>query len=172
LDIDAIRRRHGVVAATPDHARALAPIMRAEDKAEIWAAAAVGPLEGLEISLAGSFQAWTWLVEGRPACMFGIGCPSLLAGIGTPWFLSSLLLDRHRVPLLKFYRPFLAEMSALFPVLTNWVDARHRTAIRWLAWMGFTLFPAEPHGPFNLPHHRIELRRATEPGRETPEVAA
>ncbi len=159
MDIDHIRRLYDVTEARPDHARTMAPIMRAQDRDEVWAAAAVGPLEGLEISLAGSLQAWTWLVEGRPVCMFGVGCQSLLGGTGIPWLLSSDLVGRHWMPMLRFYRPFLAEMSALFPVLTNWVDARYRKAIRWLAWMGFELFPAAPHGPFGLPHHRIELRR-------------
>jgi len=158
LGIDAVCRRHRVVTALPEHAWKLAPTLRENDRNEIWAAAGLSPAAGLEISLASSFYAWTWLIGDAPACMFGVGYASLLSGTGVPWLLSSSLVEQHRFSFLKNCRPFLASMCADFPVLVNWVDARYAAAIRWLGWMGFTLHPAEPYGPFGMPHHRFEMR--------------
>ena len=39
----------------------------------------------------------------------------------------------------------------------NYVDARHTDAIRWLKWLGFTLHPATPYGPFDLPFHKFTM---------------
>jgi hypothetical protein len=161
LELEAICRRYTVVAARPEHAVAMAPLLRPGDRNEIWAAAAVDPLRGLEISLDASRYAWTWLVDGLPACMFGVGCAPVPDGIGIPWLLSAISVDRHWLPFLRYYRPFLDRMRADFPLLTNWVDARYAAALRWIGWMGFRIFPAEPYGPFALLHHRFELRADT-----------
>jgi hypothetical protein len=157
LELEDICRRYTVVAAEPRHAVAMAPIMRPGDRGEIWAAAALEPLRGLEVSLAASLYAWTWLVEDVPACIFGVGAAPDGSGIGVPWLLSSEIVDRHWRPFLKHHRPFLERMRTDFPVLANWVDARQAPAIRWLRWMGFAIRPAEPHGPFGLLHHPVEL---------------
>jgi hypothetical protein len=163
LELESVCHRYTVVPATLDHARAMAPIMRPGDRGEIWAAAALDPLAGLQISLAASLYAWTWLVEDVPACIFGVSAApdnsgSNMNDVGIPWLLSSGIVDRHWLPFLKHYRPFLEQMRADFPVLANWVDARYTAAIRWLRWMGFEILAAEPYGPFGLPHHRFELR--------------
>ncbi|HVJ40147.1 MAG TPA: hypothetical protein VM639_01570 [Dongiaceae bacterium] len=158
MEIEAICRRYHVVAARPVHVDRMAGIMRESDRQEVWAAAGLTPSAGLEISLASSLYAWTWLIDDIPACMFGIGSESLLSGVGMPWLLSADPVDRHRLAFLKYYRPFLARMRADFPLLVNWVDARYAAAIRWLGWMGFTLYPAAPYGPFGMPHHRFEMR--------------
>lgn len=159
LRLDDIRRRYDVVEATYEHAAAMAPIMRPSDRDEVKATSGLNPRDGLLASLASSLYAWTWRVDGVPACMFGIGSGSILSGEGMPWLLTSNVLDQHWRPFVKHYRPFLDQMKADFPVLANWVDARHETAIRWLKWMGFEIGPIVPHGPRGLPHRRFEWRR-------------
>jgi len=158
-DLETICSRYHVVPALWAHAEAMAPMMRPGDREEVWAAGGVGPLEGLEISLAASLYAWTWLIDDVPACMFGVGSPSILSGTGIPWLLSGELVNRHWRPFLSYYRPFLDRMRDDFTLLTNWVDARYGLAIRWLGWMGFEIMPPAPHGPFNILHHRFEMRR-------------
>jgi hypothetical protein len=151
-------RRYTVVEASRAHALALAPVMRRADREEVWAAAGLRPLAALERSLDASCLAWTWLVDGRPACMFGLATASLMSGIGEPWMLTSELILSHQTAFLRHYRPFLAEMRALFPVLTNWVDARYIASIKWLQWMGFEIHAAEPYGPFGMLFHRFDMR--------------
>jgi hypothetical protein len=159
LDLPQTCDRYDVVPAERTHARDLAPIMRAADRDEIWAAAALSPLDGLVVSLNCSLAAWCWRVEGQPACLFGVSSESVLSGVGMPWLLSSDLVERRQLEFLRHYRPFLGEMLTLFPILRNWVDARYALSIRWLRWMGFALHPAEPYGPFGMPFHRFEMRR-------------
>jgi hypothetical protein len=136
----------------------MAPIMRPNDIEEVWAAGACDPLTGLKLSIASSLYAWSWFVDGVPVCVFGVGSLSLLGGEGVPWLLSSTLVERHWVPFLRHYKPFLRQMCDDFTCLANYVDARYALAIRWLRWMGFTVYPAEPYGPFGMAHHRFEMR--------------
>lgn len=158
LDLAATCARFNVVPASDAHVDAMAPLLREGDRQEIWAAAGLGAREGLALSLAASVYAWTWLVEDVPACMFGVSCPDRSSGTGIPWLLSGGLVDRHWRPFLKYHRPFLARMRRDFDLLTNWVDASYGQAIHWLHWMGFTILPAAPYGPFGLPHHPFEMR--------------
>ncbi|MDY0884894.1 hypothetical protein ACFPL7_05695 [Dongia soli] len=152
------RKPYHVVDATPDHAVALARIMRRADRDEIHAASGLGPLVGLRASLDASVLARCWLVEDQPACIFGLATDSLLSGTGRPWMLTSDLLLREQRIFLRHCRDFVAEMLDIFPVLANWVDARYIGSIKWLHWMGFRLYPAEPLGPFGMLFHRFEMR--------------
>lgn len=162
MEIDEICQRCTVVEARPEHADALARTMRAEDRAEVWATAHVDPRKGLEMSLSSSLYAWTWLVDGQPACMFGVSSESILSGIGKPWLLTGDLLDRQWPVFARHCRPFIRKMSDDFPKLENWVDARYRKAIRWLTWAGFYVFPPAPYGPDNLPFCRFEMYRRSD----------
>lgn len=159
IELDRISRRYDIVPAGLDHIRSLAPIMREADRQEVWAAAGLTPYEALQVSLQSSVVAWCWLIEDEPACVFGVSAESILSGIGMPWLLSSPLLPSRHVAFLRHHRCFLIAMLDLFPLLKNWVDARYQLSIRWLRWMGFTILPAEPYGPFRMPFHPFELRR-------------
>ena len=44
-----------------------------------------------------------------------------------------------------------------FPYMFNYVDVRHKEAIRWLKWLGFTLNEPTPYGPFGLPFHKFHM---------------
>lgn len=162
MAIDEVCRRCNVVEAKPEHIEALAATMRAEDRAEVWATAGVDPRKGLDMSLSSSLYAWTWLVEGQPAAMFGVGSQSILSGIGKPWLLTGDLLTGHWLTFLRNCRPFIQKMSEDFPILENWVDARYRKAIQWLTWAGFYVYPPEPYGLDNQPFCRFEMHRREE----------
>lgn len=146
-----------VIPATVEHARALAPRMRAADAAEVWASGRLTPLEALERSLALSPLAWAGTVDGEPACVFGAASTSLLGGDGVPWLLGSDAIERHQRAFLRRNREYVRQMQAAFPTLRNMVDARNATSIRWLRWLGFTIEPAVPFGPFGLPFHPFIL---------------
>ena len=148
-----------ILPATLDHARALAPRMRQADIDEVWATARHSPMAALKRSLEASALAWTGLVDGAPACLFGVGAPFLLSGVGAPWLLGSDDLLAHQKAFLRRNRAYLGRMLALYPRLENWVDCRNAASIRWLRWLGFRLAPAAPFGALGLPFHRFELRR-------------
>lgn len=142
-----------VVPARPEHVPPIARDMRAADRAEIWATALLQPAEGLALSLATSPLAWTGLVDGRPACMFGAGAAPGTSNHGVPWLLGTDRIERHQVAFLRRNRAYVEAMQERFSILSNRVDARNADSIRWLLWLGFTLGAAVPHGPFALPFH-------------------
>lgn len=150
-----------IVPAVARHIAPIAQTMRAADRFEVWAASLVNPEEALALSLRLSPRAWTALVDDCPLCMFGAATLSPLSKRAIPWFLASDRIDRHRKLFLRNSKPQLNVLAEQFAVLSNHVDARNHAAIRWLKWLGFTLHPAVPFGPFNLPFHPFDLRRSS-----------
>ena len=147
-----------IVPATLEHAKRMAPNMRAEDAAEVWASLNELPLEALKTSLSWSLFAWTWLVDGEPAVMFGVGTANMLGNVGIPWMLSTPLVEKHWITFLKGCKRNLPTLLRSWPHLENYVDARYTLCHRWLRWLGFTLDDPVPFGKDQLPFHRFQLR--------------
>jgi hypothetical protein len=160
-DLRNSRLAWSVEPATLDHARAMAPRLRAADAAEIWATAGMTALDHLEYAIVVSVSALAWIVEGEVACLFGVAAPAVLGAVGHPWLLSTAVVVRHPMPFLRRYRPYLEHLLALYPVLMNYIDARYAMAVRWVRWMGFTVAEAVPFGPFGMLHHPFWLGRET-----------
>src|SRR5437879_4302236 len=93
-----------VVPATTGAARYLAPRMNEADVAECWAMAHVRPIEALRLSMRYSMEAWTWLVNDRPACLFGLSTEAILGEKAAPWMLSTPAVRRHSMAFLRNYR--------------------------------------------------------------------
>ncbi len=138
-------------------ARTLAPCLRQADRAEVWAAHRQTPEEALHWSVTHATHAWAGLADGDLVCLWGVCPASLLDREGIPWLLGSDAVKTHARIFLHRSRPLLAEMLRSYRRLTNRVDARNRVSIRWLTWLGFTLFPAAPFGPDGLPFHPFTL---------------
>lgn len=131
--------------ATEDDARELAPLLRAEDRAEVLALGC-DPVDGLLQSLSGSCEAWTYRDDERIICMAGVAPLSLIGRTGVPWLLGSDLVQVHRRAFMLETRRMVARWLDMFAVLRNTVDCRHEAALRWLRWLGFTLGEPFPMG--------------------------
>jgi len=131
--------------ATEEDARELAPLLRAEDRAEVLALG-VEPVDGLLQSLAAAREAWTYRDNGPIICMAGVSPLSLIGSTGVPWLLGSPLVAVHRRAFLVETRRMVAHWLTVFPLLRNVVDARYEAAIRWLRWLGFTIGEPFPLG--------------------------
>ena len=147
-----------VVPASKNHIKAISANMRPADCAEAWAAALLSPEEALRQSLAASPLAWTLLADEKPVCMFG-AATTKTATIGRPWLLGTPDIERYATAFVKLNQIYLLAMLDRFPVLTNHADARNKTSIRWLRWLGFSIGRSVPKGPFNHPFHPFEIRR-------------
>lgn len=145
-----------VVPALPEHAAAIADDARPEDVAELWAQARSTPLQSMLRGIERSAFSLTCLFDGEPVAMFGVVPVSLLTGRGVPWMVASRKIDQHQRLFLRHCRPAVEQMGQMFRHLCNHVDARNTKAVRWLAWLGFTVQPAQPHGPDGLPFHYFE----------------
>lgn len=151
-----------IVRATREHAIALAPTMRKADAAEVWASGRYSPQEALLESLRASAEAYTLLIDGEPAVMWGVvplPTRTLLAPpAGAVWLLGGEAVTRHKRLFLRLSRVGLARLLERYPVLVNAVDARYVQAVRWLRWLGFTVGEAQPFGVAGLPFHPISIR--------------
>lgn len=137
--------------ATEDDARELAPLLRAEDRAEVMALG-LEPVDGLLQSLAAAREAWTWRNDGPIICMAGVAPLSLIGSTGIPWLLGSPLVAVHRRAFMLETRRMVAHWLMMFAVLRNVVDDRYAAAHRWLRWLGF-----EIGEPFTLANGRFRV---------------
>jgi hypothetical protein len=149
--------RFAIVPATPEHADALAPRMRAADVAEVLASDGHAPAEALRYAIAASTEAWAWLVDGEVGAIWGLGLLSFVGDVWTPWLLTSELVDRFPKAFVRGCREQLGQLG-WHHVLVNFIDARHARALRWAKALGFELGEAVPYGPAGLPFRRITLR--------------
>ena len=149
-------RRFVVGCASVADVTGLAPHLRAADVAEIRAASGLESVEGLVRSFDLSTHVWAVRdATGRPIALWGVGPLSLVEGRGCPWLLAADAFEALGPDIARLSRPLLAAMRDLYPRLENHVDARHRKAVRWLSWLGFTIEPAMPWGVEGRPFHRF-----------------
>lgn len=149
--------KYAEVPATVEHAASMAPRMRATDAAEVWAARHVTPLESLVSSVETSTYSRAFLADDLVVCIHGVHTPNLLSDYGIMWALTANEVEDHVVAFLRQSKRFVAEFYPRYRLLLNFVDARHTMAVRWLQWLGFTVYPAEPFGMDKLPFHKVML---------------
>lgn len=150
----------GVVYATEEHVYELADTMAEADRAEAWAASHATPLEALMSSYAASRDTrQAWIVNGRVLAMWGVGFVTPLDAVGMPWMLGAADLPKHGRAFARGSKIIAAEWHKRYPMLRNFVDARHTVAVRWVEWMGFTVSPAVPYGTEGFPFHPFEYVR-------------
>jgi hypothetical protein len=131
-----------ILKADAAHVDRIAANMRADDRREVWASDRRTPGEALRLSLGMSQMAWTCLVRGEPAFMWGVSRPgSILSVTGVPWLLGTDEIVDVRREFLRQSRGFVDLMQAPFERLENYVHADNRLSRRWLKWCGFTLDP-------------------------------
>ncbi|MGE4471084.1 MAG: hypothetical protein AB7D47_13200 [Desulfovibrio sp.] len=150
-----------VIKARFEHVRPIAANLREQDKAEVWAAGHVLPLEAVRGSFLISDVAWTVISPdtGAPFAMFGMRGPSLLGDGAEIWALGTDDVRRWSIPFAKHSKFYVAEMLKVCEMLTNHVDTRNTVSRAWLRWLGATFDPPKPYGPDGLLFQRFELRR-------------
>lgn len=134
-----------VVPATTEHIPTLAANMREADKREVWASHRHSPQEALEVSLAYSDMAWTFLGldedgQGEPLFMWGVARQgSILSDTGFPWLLGTNDIRKYQRTFLRYCPYYIEAMQEPFTLLENYVHAANRVSVRWLEWCGFTV---------------------------------
>lgn len=131
--------------------------LRTFDREEILAAC--GPqadvIGVLAISIGHSRLCWTVCHDGRPA--FVIGCAdSEEPGEGCPWLIGTNAATPGA--LTRITKRHIAMMLETYPRLKNYVYARSRSSVRWLARLGFEIHPAAPYGAVGADFHPFTMR--------------
>lgn len=132
---------------------ALAPRMRTADVAEIWASNRYTPSEALEHGFEESDVCMTVLHKNEVAAMLGV------TPAGVVWMLTSTAVEQFKKTFAQLSRQFITELLKQYPVLFNYVDARHTQSITWLKWCGARFEAPVPCGPDRLPFCKFEFRR-------------
>lgn len=115
---------------------------------------AVGP--ALRASVANSDLAVAACLEGKVIAMFGVGTDA--AGHGLVWLVATDEAERPglAVPLARASRRFVDSWQRHFKRLHNVADPEHKTSLRWLAWLGFTIDRDNPvRGPLGHELYRF-----------------
>lgn len=159
-----LARRGDLYAVEASHRDVLHVALRLRD--EDWRdAEAVTPMKPRQAVWQAAWSS-DWVVAVRRGEGLGALCLALIGvarapmpGVGVCWMLSAAEFFDHPLTLARFTRPFIARMFERYNTLTNWVDARNATTLRWLSWAGFDIGEPRPFGPQALPFHRVEMRR-------------
>lgn len=147
-----------VVPAEAAHIRTIARRMRKADREEIRASSGRSPRAALKFSLEKSTEAWTIIMDGRAEVMFGVGDINVLAGIGAPWLLGTDEFERHYIAILRGSMKWTRQLFSRYSTLRNFVDARNTASLRYLRWLGFTIFDPVFVGGYDF--YPFELRSA------------
>lgn len=149
-----------IVTPEEHHIRRIAEGMRQADRDEVWASHGHTPEEAVQWAVGVSRDtARAGLADGECYCIFGVGARSYFSFEGHPWMLSHDDIEKHTKNFLRGSIQWIDEIKWDYRVLCNLVDARNTVSKRWLKWLGFTIYPAEPYGKLRLPFHRFEMFR-------------
>jgi hypothetical protein len=85
-------------------------------------------------------NAQTIFINGEAAGIFGV---MHYEDGNVPWAVFSKVVDRHPIAFLRAAKRW-AESLAVSVV--NYVDVRNEAAVKWFAWLGFTLGEPVPYG--------------------------
>jgi hypothetical protein len=151
--------RVSAVKATAAHVARIALNCREADRHELWTGWRHTPERALRFGLEQSSHVWTGVANMRPFCMVGVVPESVLSGSGRIWLIGTDEILEHQLAFLRRCRPILARMQAVYSTLSNEVAAENESAVRWLEWLGFTLYPARPIGIDGTPFHHFEWRK-------------
>lgn len=124
-----------VIKATDPLAVRMAPRLRLVDCLEIRDHA--DPLAVIRQSLAGASHAWAWMIDGEPACIFGVSPRSLVGGTAFAWFLATDAIATDLRTFLLGSREMVRMMQGLYPRIEGMVDARYTQSVRWIRRLGF-----------------------------------
>lgn len=134
-----------IIKARYEHIFPVSSGMRAADIQEVLASGG-HPVTSLTKGLDLSTKSWCALVGGEPCLLFGVAPISVISGVGSPWLLGTDRINEIPKQFLLKSRVMMDDMLRSFPRLVNAVDARNTLSIRWLKWLGFTIYPSLPLG--------------------------
>lgn len=143
--------------ATMEDARYVADHLREADRNEV-KAMGLTPRVALESSRLLSDAVFTAEIDGRIAMLFGCGC-TLTGTVAEIWALGTDVCTSAPREMLVYGRKIVQAFLETYPEMQNYCDARYHAAHRWLKKLGFTVHPAEPHGPNGGLFRKITIRK-------------
>lgn len=131
--------------ATKEDVDYIADHLREADVIELRAAQYTDPAAAVRTGWGWSDWTNAVLVDDAPAILYGVA-PTGKRGQGSPWMLATDGIHAIQRKFLIGSRGEVDRMRARYSVLINQVHRGNTLSIKWLKWLGFTLYP-EPAGP-------------------------
>ncbi len=127
-----------VVDVQPHHVDELCLNMRLADRREVTLQSPGKSLlkivhDAIEISV----FAHCLLVNNRVVAVWGLAVPLLLGSTGSPWAMTTDLIEDHPRMVAKLTRYYVKKLMEITPKLVADVHSDHLDAVRWLRWAGF-----------------------------------
>lgn len=153
--------RHVWVEPTDDVVDYVAANLRDSDRRELEALTGdTDAAAAARLSVAASRSVLAALsVYGEPLALLGVSTTSLLHGAGSPWFVATPSVLRHRRALIEQAYFYTESMLEQYHLLENFVDARNRGTVEWLRRLGFHIESPAPHGATGALFHRFWKER-------------
>lgn len=111
----------------------------------------VSTRDALADSIIGSEDIWVVIHDNNIEGVFGV-CRG--ADKGIPWFVATECFNDFKITFAKESKKVIHNMLTKYKKLENFVSSRHVQSIKWLSWLGFTIFTADeyffvdPNTPF------------------------
>lgn len=142
------------VPATADDVRRFIPLARAEHRGEIEAMG--GDVDTLmRKTFAMSAEAWAVTFDGEPAVLFGVIPISLLQGYGSPWVLTTPVIERHRKTFYRLSREVVTRLREHYPMLGSSIYHKFGKSLRWARKLGFEVKDPHPCGVHGELFHQV-----------------
>lgn len=141
-----------------DDIEAIASVARQADIEEMRDGSGLTIDQALRVGLSESLR--SWVVEHDGNLLAAAGDTMAGIGVGVPWMVTTVHVDRAQKAFLRASRAIVAEGMQRHQCMINYVDARNLVAIKWLAWLGFEVSEAVPYGPSGLPFHKFSMFRS------------
>lgn len=136
-----------VLPVDPAEVAEIAAIVRQADRDEIERDLETPIEQALLDGITGSRKASKIVCQGLVLAVFGDADCDIAKGLGVPWLISTVHVERFPRAFLAVCKPEVEEMLARHGALLNYVACENTVAIRWLRWLGFDFHDAEPYGP-------------------------
>ena len=134
-----------VVKASAYDANYLFPKLREHDLRECSAVFDLNETNPLMEALNDSKEAWTILYKDKPIAMFGVADYGG-NGWGAPYLLGTEELPKIAFRFLRHCPEYITKMHSHYEILSNFVLAENKIAIRWLKWLGFKIIEKRKYG--------------------------
>lgn len=142
-----------IVQASAEHVPGMIAGMRDHDKGE-FRVLGTDPAILIVDTLRRSARAWTALLDGSPACMWGVREESILGGAHI-WLITTEAVDQFPLDFLRISMKSVREAAQEFKFLYGYVEHEYSVSHRWMKWLGFRPVSFADLGPIKL--HRYEL---------------
>lgn len=150
-----MRRAPELRAACEEDVVAMLPRLRVKDAIDVMTASRGSVEDAMRQSLERAAHAWTWVVEGRPACMFGVTLRPVVTGGALVWIFTTTDVERNARMFWRGSRTVLRVLLDRYGAVEGYCDGRFLQSAQWLRRLGFDL--GEPIDTAGVPFYHFEM---------------